>query len=144
MPLRAVLFALAAGLALATSASAADLRLSEAWVRLIAGGAPAAGYFTLHNDGPVDLRLEGASSPDFGMAEMHRTMTDGGRTTMEPVDSAVVPAHGTLAFAPGGYHLMLMHPKPGLKPGDQATVALKLSGGRTLTAAFPVRGPAGR
>jgi copper(I)-binding protein len=142
MPLRAIL--LAAGLALATSVSAAELRLTDAWVRLLPGGAPSAGYFTLHNDGPVDVRLEGASSPDFGMAEMHRTMTDGGRTTMEPVDSAVVPAHGTLAFAPGGYHLMLMHPKAGLKPGDQATVALKLSGGRTLTAAFPVRGPAGR
>ena len=139
---RAIL--VAAALAFATAACAADLHVSDAWIRLLPGGAPSAGYFTLHNDSAVDVRLEGASSPDFGDVMMHRTMTDGGGETMEPVDAARVPAHGALRFAPGGYHLMMMRPKPGLKPGDQATVALRMSGGRTLTASFPVKGPAGR
>ncbi|HSN19638.1 MAG TPA: copper chaperone PCu(A)C [Usitatibacter sp.] len=135
---------LAAALAFATAASAADLHVSDAWIRLLPGGAPSAGYFTLHNDSPVDVRLESAASPDFGEVSMHRTVEEAGSARMEPVDEAVVPAHGELRFAPGGYHLMMMQPKPGLKPGAQAVVALRLSGGRTLTASFPIRGPAGR
>ena len=50
--------------------------------------------------------------------------------------------HGTLVFAPGGYHLMCMQPK-GLKPGDTAPVTLKFRDGSTADARFAIRNAAG-
>ena len=132
-----------AALALAATASAADLRLTDAWVRWIPGGAPSGGYFTVHNDSPVPIELLGASSPEYGMVELHRTVMEGTTSRMEAIDKVAVPAHGKLQFKPGSYHLMLMHPKPGVKVGGEATVVLQFSGGRTLDARFPVRGPGG-
>ncbi len=132
-----------AALAFATAASAADLRLTDAWIRWIPGGAPSGGYFTVHNDSPVPIELLGASSPEYGMVELHRTVTEGTTSRMEAIDKVAVPAHGKLQFKPGSYHLMLMRPKPGVKVGGEATVVLQFSGGRTLDARFPVRGPGG-
>jgi copper(I)-binding protein len=134
---------LAAGLALATAASAADLRVTDAWIRLLPGGAPSGGYFTVHNDSGIPVELVGVRSPDFRDVMMHRTEIAGGNARMEPVARASVPAHGELRFAPGGYHLMLMQPSAGVKVGGEATVVLSFGGGRTLSARFPVRGPAG-
>lgn len=134
---------LAAGLALATAASAADLRVTDAWIRLLPGGAPSGGYFTVHNDSALPVELLAVRSPDFAHAMMHRTVTSGTTSRMEGVDRVSVPAHGELRFAPGGYHLMLMQPGAGVKVGGEVTVVLTLSGGRTLSARFPVRGPAG-
>lgn len=133
----------AVALAFAASAKAADLRLTDAWVRWIPGGAPAGGYFTVHNDSPVPLELVGASSPEYGTVEMHRTRMQGATSRMESVDRVAVPAHGELRFEPGSYHLMLMEPAPGVKVGGEVTIALRFAGGRTLDARFPVRGPGG-
>ena len=38
---------------------------------------------------------------------MHESMAKDGMMTMKPVESVDVPAKGTIAFAPGGKHLML-------------------------------------
>jgi hypothetical protein len=38
---------------------------------------------------------------------------------------------------------MLMQPSAGVKVGGEVTVVLSFGGGRTLSARFPVRGPAG-
>lgn len=135
-------FAIAALLASA-SALAADLRITDSWVRWIPGGAPSGGYFTVHNDSAVPVELVGARSPDYGMAMLHRTTTEGSMSRMVDVDKVTVPAHGELRFAPGGYHLMLMRPGPNVKVGGEVTVELRFSGGRTLNARFPVRGPGG-
>lgn len=132
-----------AALLLATSALAADLRITDSWIRWIPGGAPSGGYFTVHNDSAVPMELVGASSPDYASVELHRSMMQGNTARMEPVDKVVVPAHGELQFKPGSYHLMLMRPKPTVKVGGEITVALRFSGGRTLDARFPVRGPGG-
>jgi periplasmic copper chaperone A len=134
----ALFLALAAGLARAD-----DLTISHAWVRLLPAGVPAAGYFTAHNAGSKPVRIVGASSPACGMVMLHQTVARNGQTSMEAIDGADVPAGGDLAFAPGGYHLMLMQPKPGLKPGGQIIVTLELSGGRKLAVPFQLKGPKG-
>ncbi len=59
---------------------------------------------------------------------------------MTPVKSVPVPAHQSISFAPGGYHLMCMAPTASLKPGSSVPVTLKFEDGGTLTADFPVRG----
>ncbi|HXS51656.1 MAG TPA: copper chaperone PCu(A)C [Usitatibacter sp.] len=125
------------------SAFAADLRVTDSWVRWIPGGAPSGGYFTVHNDSGKPIVLLGARSPDYADVSLHRTVTEGTTSRMEDVDKVTVPPHGEIRFAPGSYHLMMMRPSPKVKVGGEVTIELRFSGGRTLDARFPVRGPGG-
>lgn len=135
--------AVLASLAFAAGAADAKLRLSDAWIRWLPGDAPAGGYFTVHNDGDAPVELVAVRSPEYGHVMMHRTVTRGGTARMEDAGKVIVPAHGELRFAPGGYHLMLMDPRPGVKVGGEVGVVLEFAGGRNLDARFPVRGPGG-
>ncbi len=118
------------------------LSLSGGWVRLLPGSLPAGGYFVLHNDGDRPLKLTGAAGRDYGQVMLHRSVESNGQSQMRQVDSVTLPAHGTLRFAPGGYHLMLMQPKTPLKVGNKVAITLRFSDGETLTAPFALR-PAG-
>ncbi len=61
---------------------------------------------------------------------------------MSDVSSVDVAAGGTLAFAPGSYHLMCMDAN--LKPGIKAPVTLHFKSGASVTADFAVRNAAGK
>jgi copper(I)-binding protein len=137
----AILFSLAG---LASGAWAAELEVSDAWIRLIPGGAPAGGYFTLRNGTNQPAVLVGASSSAFEYVMMHRTTEEKGLSRMLPVDRVEVPAGGTLAFAPSGYHLMLTKPSRKVAVGDRIAITLEFTGGHKSTVQFEVRGPAGK
>lgn len=129
---------------LSVGARAADLNVSEAWIRVLPGGAPAGGYFVLRNGARQPVVLVGARSAAFGHVMMHQTAEEGGVSRMLPVERVEVPAGGKVAFAPGGYHLMLMQPTRKVAAGDRIQVTLELAGGQKLTTEFQVRGPAGK
>ena len=118
--------------------------LSDGWVRLLPGGLPAAGYFTLKNNGKAKLALTGADTPACGMLMLHKSEDKGGMSSMQDVAQVDLPAGGTLKFAPGGYHLMCMDPKPALKLGASVPVTLSFQGAPPLTARFDVRGATGK
>jgi copper(I)-binding protein len=103
-----------------------DLRVEQAWVRLAAApGRPAAAYFTIHG-GPAANRLIAVDSPAAGSSELHESMKSGqDMASMQRLDGVDVPAGGTVAFAPGGYHVMLFGVGARPKPGD--TMPLKAS-----------------
>jgi periplasmic copper chaperone A len=105
---------------------------------------PAAGYFTLSNTTAAPRRLVGAASPACGMLMLHRSVDQNGEEQMMAVSSVLVPGHGMVRFAPGGYHLMCMLPGPAMRPGKSVPVTLRFSDGKTLSANFPVRGATGR
>ncbi len=119
-----------------------QLDLSGGWIRLLPAHLPAGGYFTLHNRSGEPLKLTGATSPAYGSVMLHHSMESSGQSHMMHVDSVTVPAHGTLSFTPGGYHLMLMQPKTSLKVGGKVDVTLSFSDGEKLTASFTLK-PAG-
>jgi periplasmic copper chaperone A len=137
----AVLFASAL---FATSVWAAGITVSGAWVRHLPAGVPAGGYFTLHNQSKEAIALVGASSPDYAMVMLHKTVEQSGMSKMVPVHKIEVPAGGMLRFHPGGYHLMFMHAKHEVKVGSRIPVTLLFSGGEQVTARFEVHGPAAR
>lgn len=141
---RAVLLGsmLAAGLT-AAGATEPGISIGKPWIRMIIPQRPAAGYFTLSNDGDTPRALVGAASPGCGTLMLHESTSAGGVDQMEMVSSIPVPAHGSVAFAPGGYHLMCMSPAESLRPGSSVPVTLSFADGNTVTADFPVRGASG-
>ncbi|MBV9991192.1 MAG: copper chaperone PCu(A)C [Alphaproteobacteria bacterium] len=125
-------------------ASAADLTVSDAWIRALPAKLPAAGYFTLTNTGKAEVSLTGASSVACGMLMLHKSAQSGGMGSMEDVAAVAVPAGGTIRFAPGGYHLMCMDPTPAVKPGGKIGVELTFAGGARLAADFAVKNAQGK
>ncbi len=124
--------------------SAGHLSVTDAWIRGMPLSVPSGGYFTLSNGTGKDMVLTGADSPACGMLMLHRSENVGGRTEMKMVSEVSVPAGGSIAFAPGGYHLMCMQARPSIKPGGSVAVSLIFKDGTRLTSQFPVRDAAGK
>ncbi len=124
-------------LLLPSPAWAADaITVAEPWFRYLLPQVPAGGYMTLRNGGDQPAVLTGAASPACGTMMLHRTESNGGTERMVMLETVTVPAGGTLAFAPGGYHLMCMQPR--MKPGLSVPVTLTFRDGREVTASFRV------
>jgi len=138
------IFGSLAAFAPAAHAAAGALSAQDAWVRWLPGDLPAAGYVTLKNDGDQPIDLVGVSSDAYGMVMLHQTVSNGSTQKMVMVHKATVPPHGTLAVAPGGYHLMLEKAKHKIAPGDTVNVKLEFSDGETLDTPFTVKSPSGQ
>ena len=123
---------------------AADLSVSNAWIRALPASVPSGGYFTLSNSGSREATLTGANSPACGMLMLHKSEDMGGMSGMQDVTEVKVPAGGSVSFAPGGYHLMCMGATAALKPGAKVPVTLDFKDGAKLTAQFAVRNAAGK
>jgi periplasmic copper chaperone A len=126
------------------SVSASAATISNPWLRVLPGDLPAAGYFTLTNDGQKPLVLSGASSPACGMLMLHKSIDAGGMSSMEDETAVTIAPGQTVAFKPGSYHLMCMSPQAGLKKGDTAKVTLTFAGAPALSADFVITDARGR
>jgi copper(I)-binding protein len=115
------------------------LNAEKPWFRYLLPNLPAAGYMVLRNTGSGAAILTGASSPDCGSLMLHQSQEQSGTSTMSMVESITVPAHGSVAFAAGGYHLMCMQPK--MTVGQRAPLALHFKDGAVLLLMAPVYGP---
>ncbi|MBR8141090.1 copper chaperone PCu(A)C [Burkholderia sp. AU19243] len=126
----------------ATAYAAGAITAHNGWVRWLPNQLPAGGYVTIVNasDKPVDL--VDVDSPDYGMAMLHQTVSNGSTQKMEMVDKLTIPARGKVDIAPGGYHFMLEEPKHAIRPGDTVRLRLKFSDGETIDAPFAVKSPA--
>jgi periplasmic copper chaperone A len=142
---RPALFApVLAALALAACSQPKELTVDGAWVRLgAAPKRPAAAYFTLHG-GATDATLIAVSTDVAIKSEMHETVSaPGGVMAMRPIQSVPVPAGSTVAFKPGGRHVMLFDVNPGIKPGGRAVLlSLAFADGRRLQQNATVLGAA--
>ena len=123
------------GLLLAVAAPAAAqtaaIRVDHQWSRATPAGATAgAVYMTIENAGNAEDRLTGVSSDVAAATELHEMkMADGVMKMRAVTEGLVVPAHGSVALKPGGYHVMLMGLKKPLKAG--ATLVLTLDFAKT-------------
>lgn len=134
----AAILAGAAGVAFAASTT---LSVDGGWVRWLPGNLPSAGYLAITNNGDKPVDLVSTSSPDYGMAMLHVTRTEGSTSKMEMVDKLTVPAHQKVTLEPGHYHLMLEQPTHKLAPGDTIKLELKFSNGDTIIAPMSVKPP---
>jgi copper(I)-binding protein len=125
-------------------AKAADLTITDAWIRALPASVPSGGYFTLHNGGSQAVVLTGADTPACDMLMLHKSDDTGGMSSMSDVQEVEVPAGGTIKFAPGGYHLMCMGAKPAIKPGAKVPVTLIFKDNSKLNTDFTVHNAAGK
>jgi len=131
-------------LLLSTTADAADISADRAWVRLLPGDLPAAGYVHLHNNGDHQASLIGADSSAFADIEIHQSSDHGGMMRMQRVDAVAIPAAGDATLQPGGYHLMLFERADGIQVGGQASVTLQFADGSRLPVSFALRNASGQ
>ena len=82
-----------------------------------------AGFLMVSNSGEQDCKLTAASSSYAKKIEFHTHKHVDGMMMMRPVTSVNVAAGATVAFEPGGLHLMLF----GVKSGDKSSATITLS-----------------
>lgn len=126
------------------SESAPLLSISQLQVIAPAPGRTASvAYLTISNHGRDAIELLAVSSPDFAVATMHQTQLLDGVARMLALASVTINAESSVAFAPGGKHIMLFDPTKGLTPGTQVSLQFEFSTGEILmlTAALKTRVP---
>jgi copper(I)-binding protein len=134
------LVALAALLATCSSPAASGLSVADAWARPGVSGAETAAYFTITNPSTAEDALLSVSSPAASMVQLHQTSTDAsGMTGMAPVTEIAVPAGGSVALAPGGYHVMVMGLGQDLTVGGTLELQLRFRNAGTLTVQATIR-----
>lgn len=123
----------------AFAARPATVSVSDCWIRALPGDLPSGGYFKASNSGDQPVDLVGVTSDAFGMAMLHQTQSQGSTSSMAMVHQVAVPAHGSLAFAPGNYHVMLEQPRQPLKIGSTIPLTFAFGDGQKMTAACAVK-----
>jgi len=132
----------AAAPVLAKDAMAGPIRIESPWARPTPPGAPTGGaYMTLVNTGTQSDRLLGGSSPVSSRFEIHEMSMAGGVMRMRKLDGLPVPAKGTVALKPGGYHVMLIGLKRPLKIGERVPATLRFEKAGEVTVEFKVQAP---
>jgi copper(I)-binding protein len=107
-----------------TSEASGGVSVADAWARSPMGDLGAV-YFVVTNDGTEADRLTGAAAPDLdATVEVHETSMANGQAEMSPVDAVDIPAGGSVAFEPGGYHVMLTDLTTPLEVGSTITIVL--------------------
>ncbi|MFD1331710.1 copper chaperone PCu(A)C [Methylopila musalis] len=100
---------------------AGAITIDHPWSRATPKGARVAGgYLTLRNGGAEADRLLSVSSDIAARTEIHEMSTANGTMTMRPLPEGVpAPAHGEVAFKPGGFHIMFFDLKRPLEKGER-------------------------
>lgn len=139
-PLPLMTFLLASLSMVAAAPKAAELDISQPWVREAPPTARVmAGYLTLSNTGTAAVQVIAVSSPQFATAELHRTVVEDGVARMEPVGQLEIAAGKSVSLEPGGLHLMLIEPGQPLQEDDMVTLVLHRADGLCMTLEAPVR-----
>lgn len=115
------------------TAGAVALTVRDAWVKTADQGMTAV-FGVLQNTGSTPVTVTAADTTVADHTELHETVTKDGVTQMQQKqDGFTIAPGGEQRLQPGGDHIMLMGLKSPIRPGDQVTVTLHLSGGATAT-----------
>jgi len=117
----------------AQTAWAANISVTDAWVRATMPGQPVGGaYMQIQSD--ADARLVGVSSSVVPRVEVHEMKMDGDVMRMREVKAVDLPKGKTVSLEPGGFHIMLMNLKKPIAAGDVIPLTLVIeSGGKQQT-----------
>lgn len=105
------------------------------------GGNPGAVYFIIRNQSDAEQTIASASVTGAGMAMLHETVTQSGQARMRGAGEVPVPAGGTVAFTPGGLHVMAMDIGGMLEEGAETEVTLTFTSGDKVSFPVTILGP---
>jgi hypothetical protein len=136
----ALAFMLALTPAVAQQFKAGDIVVEQPWTRATPKGADvAAGYLLVQNKGPEADRLTGGSADFANAVEIHQmSMTNGVMKMRQAADGVEIPANGSLALKPNGYHLMFQGLKRQLVAGETLKATLTFQRAGAVTVDFKV------
>ena len=95
------------------------LVVRDAFAFEAARGGTAAGYAVIWNGTDSTETLDSVTTTVATTTSAHGTRQEGGLVTMVPLERPAIPAHDSLAFRPGGSHLMLEGLTTDLKDGER-------------------------
>jgi len=105
-----------------------------------AGATTGAVYMTLINKAQAADRLTAASSTAADKLQIHEmAVTNGIMQMRELANGLPVPAGGSVALKPGGYHVMLIGLKKPLKAGDTFPLTLTFEKAGNISVTVPVQ-----
>ena len=107
------------------------------WIRMVPGQANAAGYMTITS--AEDATLVSATSDCCDAVEIHEMTMDGDVMRMREVSAVKLPSGTPVAFAPLGYHLMLMGIKQPPANGGVISINLTYGSGTSELVPFTVK-----
>ncbi len=125
----------------AFSANAAELVVTDPWVRSAPPNAPALGAFMqLENKSEAEISVVGAySSLEVDRVELHRSIMDDGVMKMIPQQSIPVPSHSSTELKPGSWHIMLIGPSKVPSMGEAVQLTLVFDDGSKQVVTAVVR-----
>jgi len=106
---------------------AAQVTVSDAWVRATAPGQTVAGAYMKIKSSKTST-LVAVRTPVSKDAQLHEMSMDNGVMKMKPVARIELPAGKTVDLKPGGYHLMFMNIAKPLRKGDTVPITLVVEG----------------
>jgi copper(I)-binding protein len=126
----------------AGDAAFGNLVVTQAWSRATPGGAKVAGgYLTIENRGAAPDRLLFGSTERAKKLELHEMAVSNGVMSMRPIAGGLtIEPGGSVKFAPGGNHLMLVDLDAPLRQGEQVPVTLTFERAGEIKALFDVQG----
>ena len=140
MSIRHAAFLLVAtGVAMAQVA-AAQVVVTDPWVRGTVAGQTATGAF-MQLKAAADATLVSAASPVASIVEIHEMKMDGGMMKMNAVDRLPLPAGKAVDLKPGSYHVMLMGLAGPLRAGDIVPLTLTFEDKAGRKTAVEVKAP---
>lgn len=122
-------FASAALLLLSISASAADIELKQAIIRLPPPGSTTTAMFgEIANKGTKERALLKASGPISDDFELHEMAMVGGKMSMRNVGTIALKKGAVTSLKPGGLHIMIFNLKRPLIEKEAVEITLVLDG----------------
>lgn len=114
--------------------------LSNAWTRATPKSATSAAiYLSFKNNSSTPMHITAVETPVAARAEIHETTMADGIAQMRPVKDMALPANSSIAFAPGGTHIMLTGLAQPLKAGDSFPVTLTFDSGEQMKVSVKVQ-----
>lgn len=121
------------------SASSGPIQITDAYLPQPASPEVAAVYFTVTDtSAQADTLLSATPVPSAQVSLMSESSSAGAESMSTVSGGLPIPAHGQLALAPGGYHLMLTDPVVALKEGGTVLLTLTFQHAGKITLDVPI------
>ena len=127
--------------AFAQDAKIGSITVDHPWARATPGAVKnSAAFMVFDNKGGAD-RLVSVTGDVAKEIQIHSMVTEAGVMKMREIKALDIPANGRAELKPGGFHVMLIGLKEGLKEGEKFPLKLKFEKAGDLTVVVTAEKP---